>query len=49
MGVDPEEPTGGELFDPFAKRFGRQEPLYSRPERLELRLCGWRCDESFND
>lgn len=49
IGVDNTNASGAQLYDPFAKEYGRHSFMYSRPVGWHCIFCGWKCNESCND
>ena len=49
IGLDPASGSGGTLYDPYARQFGRQDSLYSRPVRWFCSFCGAGPMPSYND
>jgi len=49
IGLDISAGTGGTLYDPYARQFGRQDGMYSRPVRWYCAFCGAGPMPSYND
>jgi hypothetical protein len=49
IGLDTSHGAGGTLYDPYAREFGRQSGMYSRPERWFCAFCGAGPMPSYND
>jgi hypothetical protein len=49
MGVDTREVYGSTIHDPFASQYNRLKTQYTRPKIWHCIICGWRCEEDYND
>jgi hypothetical protein len=43
FGINPKQPYGASILDPFARTYDRVSSFYARPSKWYCIYCGWKC------